>query len=176
MRQRFETEQELPYPVELVFAFFANPENLPRLMPGWQKAKIVEAELRPPPPLPAGAQRYPGMVAGNGTRLLLSFRALPWLPVRLGWEARIENFAWNTGFCDVQVRGPFAYWRHCHSVRAEGQGSVVRDEVEFVLRADPLSRLALPVVRKQMEAMFAFRHQKTAELMPKFAAATGSQQ
>ncbi len=40
MRHTFQTEQWLPFPVELVFAFFAYPENLPRLMPAWQKARI----------------------------------------------------------------------------------------------------------------------------------------
>ena len=37
MHHTFTSEQWLPYPVEPVFAFFANPENLPRLMPKWQK-------------------------------------------------------------------------------------------------------------------------------------------
>jgi hypothetical protein len=33
MTQHLETQQWVPYPVELVFAFFANPANLPHLMP-----------------------------------------------------------------------------------------------------------------------------------------------
>lgn len=173
MRQTFTAEQTLPFPVEVVFAFFANPQNLPRLMPSWQKARIEEAAMRPPPPMPAGEQRLPGIVAGNGTRLLLSFRAAPWLPLRLGWEARIEDFAWNEGFCDLQLRGPFAYWRHCHRVQAAGGGCVVRDHVEFTLRGDPLTRPMLPVVRKQMAELFRVRQERTAEWMPKFAAMLG---
>lgn len=173
MADKFIAEQKLAYPLEVVFAFFANPENLPRLMPAWQKTKIVEAELRPPTALPAGARRLPGMVAGNGSRLLLSFRAAPFIPIRMGWEARIEDFRWNEGFCDVQLRGPFRYWRHCHTVRAEEGGTVVRDEVAFTLRGDPLSRIALPLVRRQMAALFDFRHRRTVELMPKFASFAG---
>ena len=46
MRHPFAAEQWLPYPVELVFAFFANPQNLPRLMPAWQKARIEEIAVR----------------------------------------------------------------------------------------------------------------------------------
>lgn len=170
-RSKFETEQWLPYPVEVVFAFFADPRNLPQLMPDWQKGRIEEAAMRPPPALPEGAKRLPGTVAGDGTRLWITFRALPGVPVRLGWEARIEDFAWNKGFCDTQLRGPFAYWHHCHRVTAAEGGTLLRDEVEFSLRADPVSRLVLPVARTQMEAMFAFRHKRTEELMGRFAAA-----
>ncbi len=47
MRHRFRTTQWLPYPVELVFAFFANPANLPKTPPDWQQARIDEIELTP---------------------------------------------------------------------------------------------------------------------------------
>ena len=39
------------------------------------------------------------------------------------------------------------------------------DEVDFELPLDPLSRLALPVVRSQMAAMFRFRQKRTAKLL-----------
>ena len=58
MRHHFNAEQWLPYPVELVFAFFSNPENLPRQMPTWQKARIEEATFAPPPPHPPGPTRH----------------------------------------------------------------------------------------------------------------------
>ncbi|HEY5214106.1 MAG TPA: SRPBCC family protein, partial [Acidobacteriaceae bacterium] len=57
MRLRFHTEQHLPYPIETVFAFFADPANLPRLMPAWQRARIDHATFVPPPPPP---QPFPG--------------------------------------------------------------------------------------------------------------------
>src|SRR6516165_11442814 len=37
---RFTTSQWLPYPRAFVFGFLASPENLPRLMPEGQKARI----------------------------------------------------------------------------------------------------------------------------------------
>src|ERR1700753_299758 len=113
MRTTFQAEQCLPYPVELVFAFFANPENLPRLMPKWQAARIEEAHLYPPPVHPDGSQPG-GIAAGDGTRLTLSFHPFPGSPVRVSWEAAISQFVWNEQFCDTQVRGPFHFWHHCH--------------------------------------------------------------
>ena len=47
MRHRFRTTQWLPYAVESVFAFFANPANLAKLHPEWQQARIDEIELHP---------------------------------------------------------------------------------------------------------------------------------
>jgi len=169
MHTIFQAEQWLPYPAEMVFAFFANPENLPRLMPAWQDARIEEAHFCPPPEHPGGF-RYPAIAAGDGTRLTLSFRPFPGSPVRVSWEAGIAHFVWNEQFCDTQVRGPFHFWHHCHRVSpANGEGGApgtwLRDEVEFELPLDPLSRLALPLVKRQMAAMFRFRQKRTTELL-----------
>jgi ligand-binding SRPBCC domain-containing protein len=168
----FTTEQWLPYPVELVFAFFANPENLPRLMPRWQKTRIEEATFAPPPPRPEGTPRYPSIAAGDGTRLLLSVRLFPLSPLRAPWEALIENFRWNEGFCDVQLRGPFKSWRHCHSVHAAPNpttnqpGCIVRDHVVYELPVGILSPLADKLAAKNALAYtFRYRHKRTAELL-----------
>lgn len=170
MRHTFQAEQWLPFPIEVVFAFFANPENLPRLMPPWQKARIEEAAFAPPPPRPDGLPRFPGVVAGAGTRMTLSFRPFPYAPLRVPWEAEITEFAWNDHFCDVQHRGPFAYWRHCHrltrEIRAEGPGTLLRDEVEFALPLGPLGDVASKLVAPaQFRYLFGFRQQRTAALL-----------
>src|SRR5579875_2077398 len=115
----FQSEQWLPYPVEIVFAFFAQPENLPRLSPKWQKLRIEEAMFRSPGPRPASQFSIRSFAAGAGTRLTVSFRPFPLSPLRLPWHVRIAEFEWNDHFCDEQEDGPFRYWRHCHSVRTE---------------------------------------------------------
>jgi ligand-binding SRPBCC domain-containing protein len=177
MRLHFSTSQWLPYPPELVFAFFANPENLPRLMPRWQRARIEEAHIVAPASRPAGEPRYPGVAAGNGTRLVIGARPLPLLPVYVPWEALIEDFRWNEGFCDVQVKGPFRYWRHCHTVRASPSpksstrdsavgGSVVLDEVEYELPLGGLGTLANAVAtRPALRYVFRYRQKRAAELL-----------
>lgn len=180
MAHTFQAEQWLPFPLDLVFAFFANPENLPRLMPPWQKARIEEASFAAPPPRPEGMLRYPGIAAGAGTRMTLSFRALPLIPIRLPWDAEISEFAWNDHFCDVIAgRGPFRSWRHCHqlattpaSTEDATPGTLLHDHVEYSLPLGPLGRVANAVaVRRQVAAIFRYRHRRTAELLPRFAAA-----
>ena len=71
MRHTFQAEQWLPYPVELVFAFFVNPQNLPPLMPGWQKARVEEAALVSPPAGGAAKYRLRGVAAGAGSNVLI---------------------------------------------------------------------------------------------------------
>jgi ligand-binding SRPBCC domain-containing protein len=169
MRYRFETTQWLPYPVPRVFAFFADPANLPRLMPAWQRARIDTMELVVAQGRPEGSAE--GVAAGAGTRMTLSFQAMPLVPVRLKWDAEIAEFAWNDHFCDVQLqRGPFAYWRHCHRLQAETrnglEGSLLTDHVEYALPLDPLSRIAHAlVVRGQIAGIFRYRQAQTAQLL-----------
>ena len=179
MRHTFTAEQWLPYPVDVVFAFFSSPENLPRLMPTWQKARIEEATFVAPPPRPIGsspAVRLFGIAAGEGTRMTLSFRPFPLSPVRVPWDAEIDQFVWNDHFCDAQLRGPFAFWHHCHRVRPETRanergtqttGTVVHDEVQYEMRLGVLGEFANRVfMKRQMSSIFAYRQKRTAELIP----------
>ncbi len=164
----FETEQWVPYPVQEVFAFFCNPQNLPPLMPKWQQARIEEVLFVAPPPPPAGS---PARIAtGTGTTMVLSFRALPLVPLRLYWHALIPEFVWNDHFCDIQTAGPMHFWRHCHSVRADArdgvQGTVIHDRVEYELPGGALGKLAARIGGKvQMRYIFGTRHRMTEELL-----------
>ncbi|WP_260737379.1 SRPBCC family protein [Tunturiibacter lichenicola] len=176
MRHTYHSEQWLPYSIDLVFAFFANPENLPRLMPPWQKARIEEAVFTAPP-TPVGSapsSRIEGVIAGAGSRITLSFKPLPYAPMRIPWEAEITEFVWNDHFCDDQLRGPFAYWHHCHSLRSETRtntsGTLLRDEVKYELPLGKLGDLANHLfVTGQLHSTFAYRHKRTDELLSRQA-------
>lgn len=174
-RLHFEAQQTVPFAPELVFAFFANPENLPRLMPRWQKARIQEAAFAPPPAPPKGSAPVRlGIVAGSGTRLVITFRPIPLLPLRFPWEAFIEDFRWFEGFCDTQGQGPFAYWRHCHSiapVQVDGRpGTMITDRVEYALPLAPIThRFDRWLLRPQMASIFRYRQKRTLELLQAIA-------
>lgn len=172
MRHFFQAEQWLPYRIDLVFSFFANPENLPRLMPAWQKAQIDNATILPPPPCPSADSRpqRDESFAGAGTKMTLSFRPFPLSPLRIGWDAEISEFVWNDHFCDIQLRGPFAYWQHCHRLQSEvkegASGTLLRDEVEYEIPFGLAGDLAqLLFINRQFRRMFEYRHQRTMELL-----------
>jgi ligand-binding SRPBCC domain-containing protein len=171
MRHTYHSEHWLPYSIDLVFAFFSNPENLPRLMPPWQKARIEEAALTTPQ-LQIGSH-LEGPVAGPGSRITLSFKPFPYAPMRIPWEAEITEFVWNDHFCDRQLRGPFTYWHHCHSLRSEtridtsisNSGTLLRDEIEYELPLGKLGDLANHLVTGQLRSTFTYRHKRTDELL-----------
>jgi ligand-binding SRPBCC domain-containing protein len=174
MRQTLQTSQWVPFPVELVFAFFANPGNLPHLMPKRQQTRLESSRLIAPPlrPLaPDPALRYQSPAAGVGSEITVSFLPVPPLPLRVSVLARITEFEWNSHFRDEQVKGPFAVWRHLHSIAGELRegviGTLIADEVEYSLPLGPLGALGNALfVRRQMESVFAYRQQRLSEILP----------
>lgn len=157
MRHHFQSEQWVPYPRERVFAFFANPANLPPLMPAWQQARVEKANLT-------------ADYAAAGSLIVISFRPVPLLPLRLQWEAYIAEFRWNDYFCDEQRKGPFRYFRHCHRVseaeRDGVKGSIVADAVEYELPFGFLGDLANALgMKRQVAYLFAYRQKMLPRLL-----------
>lgn len=172
MTGRFQTSQWLPFPVELVFAFFANPVNLPRLMPPRLETRIEDARIAPPPVRPVHpdpARRFLSVAAGRGSEILISFYPLPWLPRRVSWMTRITEFVWNSHFIDEQVRGPFSQFRHRHGIQAEMrdgvEGTLLSDEIEYVLPYGFIGRLAAMLVRRRLNQSFAYRQKRLPEYL-----------
>jgi ligand-binding SRPBCC domain-containing protein len=172
MTQQFLVRQWVPFPVELVFAFFANPANLPHLMPPWLKTHIEDARMAPAPPRPVAhdpARRFLSVAAGVGSEILISFVPIPWIPKRVSWMARITEFEWNSHFCDYQVRGPFTEFRHRHGIQPElrdGQeGTLVSDEIEFALPYGAMGELGSLLVKRQLAQSFAYRQKRLPEIL-----------
>ena len=170
--QRFETRQWVPFPVELVFAFFANPSNLPHLMPPAQKVRIEDIRMQPPPPRPVAAdpsRRFRSVAAGTGSEILISFCPVRWLPQRVSWMARIVDFDWNSHFVDEQVRGPFRQFRHRHGVGGETregvEGTLVEDVIEYESPAGAVGWLADGMIRRRFEEAFAYRQKRLPEIL-----------
>ena len=172
MSERFETEQWVQYPVELVFAFFANPANLPHLMPRKFETQIEDARIEPPPPRPVAAdvsRRFKSVAAGVGSEILISFYPIPWVPRRVSWLASITEFEWNSHFCDAQVRGPFTAFNHRHGIKTEyrdwQEGTLVSDVVEFEMPYGLLGRIGGAMVRRKLASSFAYRQKRLPEIL-----------
>jgi ligand-binding SRPBCC domain-containing protein len=172
MKQRFEAHQWVPFPVELVFAFFANPTNLPHLMPRKFETRIEDARIQPPPQRPVhpdSSRRFLSVAAGVGSEVLISFFPIPWVPRRVSWMARIAEFVWNSHFLDEQIRGPFTHFRHRHGMQSETregvEGTMVIDEIEFALPYGFIGRLAGSLVRRYLVKSFAYRQKRLPEIL-----------
>ncbi len=171
MTRHFETSQWVPFPVELVFAFFANPRNMAHLMPPELDTRVEDTRLTPPQPRPVAADpalRFQSMAAGKGSEILISIVPVAWLP-RISWTARIVDFEWNSHFTDEQVRGPFAAFRHRHGILAEARdgsaGTLVTDTIDYVLPGGVLGALAAGKVWRQLEGSFAYRQKRLPEVL-----------
>jgi ligand-binding SRPBCC domain-containing protein len=111
-----------------------------------------------------------GKTAGVGSTIVTSFRAVPLLPFRAQWIARITEFEWNHHFADVQDKGPFKRWHHRHELQSEVRqdisGTLVRDVVDYEVGFGWLGSFANAVfVRRQMQGVFAERQQKLPNLL-----------
>jgi ligand-binding SRPBCC domain-containing protein len=170
MRYSFHAEQWIPYSINQVFEFFSNPDNLPLLMPSWQKARIDRKLIVPPPP-PSSPNSQSSKAAGSGSRVTLSFLPFPFSPFRVRWIAEIAEFKWNERFCDRQLQGPFAYWSHCHYIQATPRagidGTLIADDLEYELPMGISGEIAHRLVlRRQIERTFQFRQAQVSRIFP----------
>jgi len=141
MDHELHTTLELPLPVEVVFPFFAEAGNLERITPPELRFEILT-------PQPIEMQR--------GT--LLEYR-LGLFGVPLRWRTRIAAWDPPHGFIDVQLSGPYAFWEHTHAFAATATGTLIDDRVRYRLPLSPLGDVACPLVRRQLERIFAYRQQ-----------------
>jgi len=102
-------------PVESVFAFFAQPQNLALLTPPRMRFRVV---------------RGPDRSLREGDRIEYAMR-MHGIPVR--WSSRIVSWRENESFADLQERGPFQRWLHTHRFASTPEGTEMRDEVEYDL-------------------------------------------
>lgn len=84
------------------------------------------------------------------------------IPPKIRWHAKIEAFVEGSRFIDVQVSGPFAYWRHEHLFKSRKRGTEMTHRVEFLLKGGlAINLLLTPLVKLRLRGYFAYRHRRT---------------
>ena len=137
----FRAEQVIDRPVDDVFAFFSQAENLQRLTPEWLHFKILNIDPNP-------------VRQGTLIRYRLRWRVFP-----IYWTTRITVWEPPHRFVDEQLRGPYRFWRHEHRFVSEGSGTRIHDEVRYLLPFGALGRMVHRMqVRNDVESIFAYRH------------------
>lgn len=127
----------LPRPIDEVFEYFAEAENLERLTPPWLGFQIVT-----PTPIE--------MAAGTQIAYRLSLHGIP-----LRWDSEITAWEPPYRFVDVQRRGPYRLWEHEHRFTEQGGGTLVTDHVRYaVLGGRLIQRL---FVAPDLRKIFAYR-------------------
>jgi len=164
MTYHAEFEQWIPAPLEKVFEFFSSPRNLPRIMPAWMRVEIEE--ITTVAPRGFSSSRF----AGEGTRFFASYRALPFLPMRIRSEAQIVGFGLNEFFADVQTKGPFRSWHHRHEFSAENRegisGTRLLDRIEYEVGFEPIGSVVNALfIAPQMRRTFAYRQRSVERFL-----------
>lgn len=166
-----------------VFAFFSNPDNLPRLMPKPMDVRLENLQLLPPseavieavvqsgafPGNVVQSGETPSKIAGPGSLIEISFRLIPFLPLRGRWVAEILEYEPLFYFLDRQKSGPMRSWLHRHSFREETRhgavGTVIRDEVSYELPLGPLGGIAdAVIIERMMQRTFATRQHQLEQI------------
>ncbi|MGN9841019.1 SRPBCC family protein [Nonomuraea sp. H19] len=92
------------------------------------------------------------------------------------WQARHFGITWRLTsaitacarpgyFVDEQLAGPFRHWRHEHHFTAAGDGTLMKDVVDFAAPAGPPGTLAeVLVLRRHMTKLILLRNRHIKEL------------
>ena len=127
-------------PVETVFAWFSQPENLPMVTP--PASALV---LKTPPPI----------AMQEGTDIDYE---LPIAGLRAAWRTHVVSWDPPRSFVDVATQGPFRCWWHEHRFEPTATGTHIRDRVLFSAPLGPLGRAAEAAwVRPMLQRLFLYR-------------------
>ncbi len=140
--------QKIPVPAEEAWNFFSSPKNLAVITPPHLDFKIT-SELN-------GKEIYPGQI--------ITYTVKPLLGIPLFWMTEISHVERHKLFVDEQRKGPYALWHHQHHFKAINGGVEMTDIVHYKIPFGPLGALGTPVVKGQLNKIFAFRKQKVTEL------------
>jgi hypothetical protein len=137
----FTSEQFVPQAADAIFAFFSDARNLEAITPPSLRFKITRT----------GDPIREGSVIEYDLRL----HGLP-----ISWKTLIVDWDPPHGFTDLQLRGPYALWEHRHRFVPVPNGTLVTDDVSYLLPHAQLSAIAAPLVRRDVEAIFEYRRRE----------------
>jgi len=142
---RFHYRSSVPHPPRLVYQWHTRPGAFERLQPPWLDVELVG--------------RTGGLEEGSEVELRVGRG-----PLRARWGLRHVDVKAGRSFRDVQRSGPFRRWVHTHRFTPDGEGGcLVEDEIEWEPPRLPGARaLGGPLVRRELERAFRFRHERLA--------------
>jgi ligand-binding SRPBCC domain-containing protein len=141
-----EAELWLPRPLDEVFAFFSDANNLETITPSWLNFEVIT-----PGPI----------IMRPGT--LIDYRIrIHGFPVR--WRTEITRWQPPHQFVDEQLRGPYKLWHHTHTFAERDGKTWCADRVRYFPRGGALMNRLF--VRRDVEKIFAYRARRLQELFP----------
>ena len=131
----------IPASAEAVFDWHEAPGAFERLTPSWERVRVL---------------RHEGGIRDGARVSLLVGPAL----VSLRWDLEHRDYQPGRSFTDLQLSGPFRYWKHVHRMIPQGpHASVLEDTIEYELPLGAIGRVfGRPFVQRKLKRLFAYRH------------------
>jgi len=140
-------EQWIERPIDEVFAFFADAQNLEEITPQWVGFKILSMSTD-------------SIEEGTIIRYRLLLHGIP-----VHWRTNICEWDPPYSFVDELTRGPYKTWQHTHKFEAHGSRTKMIDEVQYSLHFGILGRIVHSVmVRKDVSRIFDYRRERIDRL------------
>ena len=136
-------ETRMPCSQQKLWEFHSSSEALHSLSPPLTKVKL-KGELK----------------VINGAKLEVRSTILG--VINQDWEVELLHVSPPDGFTDRAIKSPFIEWSHNHLFRADGESSILRDELSFTAPGGSLGRLASIII---ITILFKFRHLRTKALL-----------
>lgn len=155
----YERSVRVDAPFEEVWRFHSTEAGLEALTPDWMGLEIESVMGPDGEPNPAELE--------TGSTVRASVRPFDLGP-RQQWTSDIVARERSNGtgyFRDIMREGPFRTWEHTHLFYADGEGTIVRDRIEYELPLGPLDSVFGPLAVVGFEPMFRYRHQQTRALL-----------
>jgi ligand-binding SRPBCC domain-containing protein len=138
---RLHTTQKINAPLEDVWHFFSNPQNLQLITPQSMTFEITSEDKRT-------------IQEGD----IITYKVGIFPLIKTNWVTEIKNVKELRSFVDEQRFGPYRMWHHQHKFEETTDGTIVTDEVHFKVSPTLFSSLAFNLfIRKNLKAIFNYR-------------------
>lgn len=141
-------EQVIPAPLERVWDYFANPNNLNELTPPDMKFEIITG---------GDVRMYPGQMIEYRVEFVRGLRSL--------WLTEIAHVEESRYFVDEQRVGPYRFWYHEHHFEPLDAGVKMTDKVTYAAPFGFLGDIVNALwIQRRLKKIFDYRYQKIVGL------------
>jgi uncharacterized protein (TIGR01777 family) len=126
--------------VESAFTYYERPDAFIRIMPPWDKIKILEQK---------------GSIHDGDFLRFNIYKG----PIFREWLAVLHGYEKNKHFCDIQEKGPFKYWEHNHNFSAIGNEQCeIEEAITYELPLESVTDSLLgSTLERKLDDLFKYR-------------------
>lgn len=139
---QFRKQQEMNQPLEKLWDFISNPENLKKITPDEMGFNIITENLP--------AEMYKGMI--------IAYKVSPLWGIKTTWVTEITQVEVGKYFVDEQRVGPYKIWHHQHFLESTPKGTLMTDIISYKPPFGVLGSIANKIlIKDKLEEIFEYR-------------------